>query len=167
MEKNKSVEGKRVLKLASPGKRFGAFIIDQVPMTIVAIVFAVTCVAAVAVSESTTYSGGECNAYFGPEHPAWIGVIVVCAILTIAYIVVQCIFFARSQTIGKAILGMRVVHSKNGEPIGFWWMFFREVIVKTASEAVFCLGYIWILIDDQHRGWHDKILDTYVIDEKE
>ena len=32
---------------------------------------------------------------------------------------------------------------------------------------MFFLGYIWILIDDKNRSWHDKILDTYVIDVKE
>ena len=45
-------------------------------------------------------------------------------------------------------------------------MLLREIIVKKASSSVLWLGYIWILIDKYNRGWHDKILDTYVIDEK-
>ena len=32
---------------------------------------------------------------------------------------------------------------------------------------MFLLGFIWILIDERNRGWHDKILDTYVVDLKE
>ena len=46
-------------------------------------------------------------------------------------------------------------------------MLLREWIVKGASSYVFMLGFIWVLIDDKNRGWHDKILDTYVIDQKE
>ena len=51
--------------------------------------------------------------------------------------------------------------------IGFWKMLFREWFVKKASATVFFLGYIWVLIDDKNRGWHDKVLDTYVVDLKE
>ena len=75
-------------------------------------------------------------------------------------------FFSRSQTIGKAILGLRVVDARTGRPVGFAKMLLREIIVKKASSSVLWLGYIWILIDKYNRGWHDKILDTYVIDEK-
>jgi len=25
------------------------------------------------------------------------------------------------------------------------------------------LGFIWILFDHQHEGWHDKLADTHVI----
>jgi hypothetical protein len=46
-------------------------------------------------------------------------------------------------------------------------MFFRECFVKSASGSVFGLGYIWILLDEKNRGWHDKILDSYVVDLKE
>ena len=75
--------------------------------------------------------------------------------------------FSRSKTIGKAILGLEVVSSDRGEPVGFWKMLFREWIVKRASASVVCLGYLWVVIDDKNRGWHDKILDTYVVDLKE
>ena len=46
-------------------------------------------------------------------------------------------------------------------------MLFREWFVKAASASVFLLGFIWVVIDDKNRGWHDKILDTYVVDLKE
>ena len=46
-------------------------------------------------------------------------------------------------------------------------MLFREWFVKKASGSIFLLGYIWVMIDEKNRGWHDKILDTYVVDLKE
>jgi hypothetical protein len=87
--------------------------------------------------------------------------------MLIAYAVVQLIFFSKSKTMGKAALGLQVVSSVNGEPIGFWSMLFREWFVKKASASIFMLGYIWVCIDERNRGWHDKILDTYVVDIKE
>jgi hypothetical protein len=92
---------------------------------------------------------------------------LIAFLLIIAYMVAQMVFFSKSKTIGKAILGLQVVSSDNGEPIGFWKMLFREWIVKQASGCVFMLGYIWVLVDEKNRGWHDKILDTYVVDQKE
>jgi hypothetical protein len=93
--------------------------------------------------------------------------LIISFLLNVAYLVIQMIFFNKSKTIGKAALGLQVVSSKDGTPIGFWKMLFREWIVKSASGSVFLLGFIWILIDDRNRGWHDKILDTYVVDLKE
>jgi len=31
------------------------------------------------------------------------------------------------------------------------------------SGLLFCLGFIWIAIDKEHRGWHDQIADTFVV----
>ena len=87
--------------------------------------------------------------------------------MLIVYIIVECVFFAKGKSIGKAMLGLQVVSSENGKPFRFWKMLFRECIVKSASGSVFALGYIWVLIDEKNRGWHDKILDSYVVDLKE
>jgi hypothetical protein len=92
---------------------------------------------------------------------------VIVFFILIAYIVVEFILFARGKSIGKAILGLQVVSSNDGKPFRFWKMFFRECFVKSASGSVFGLGYIWILVDEKNRGWHDKILDSYVVDLKE
>jgi hypothetical protein len=92
---------------------------------------------------------------------------VVVFIILLAYIVLEFILFAKGKSIGKAILGMQVVSSTDGKPFRFWKMLFRECFVKSASGSVFGLGYIWVLLDEKNRGWHDKILDSYVVDLKE
>jgi uncharacterized RDD family membrane protein YckC len=88
-------------------------------------------------------------------------------VILLAYIVAELVLFAKGKTIGKAILGLQVVSSNDGKPFRFWKMFFRECFVKSASGSVLFLGYIWVLIDEKNRGWHDKILDSYVVDIKE
>lgn len=157
------MQQKKVMKLASRGKRFGAGVIDFIPMTILfwlifgfAIFGIIQEIRASMMYSSGFYSGGYRTMGFGTA---------VAVVLFIVYLGVQIFFFTRSQTIGKAILGLRVVDNKTGKPIGFGKMLLREVIVKRASSSVIYLGYIWILIDKYNRGWHDKILDTYVIDE--
>ena len=162
---------KRVLKLAPRGKRFGAYCIDKVlPFILTAVlistisgIFAQSAV----LNPYSSYGFGYDYGY-GLGGSSW-GIafkVMITVFLLIAYNVVQLIFYTKSQTIGKAILGMQVISSKNGKPIGIWMMILREWFAKKASAAAFCLGYFWILIDDKNRGWHDKIMDSYVIDLK-
>jgi uncharacterized RDD family membrane protein YckC len=66
------------------------------------------------------------------------------------------------QTIGKRVLGVRVVDAASGQPgIGFG----RAVGRYFASilSAIPCLlGYFWMLWDDRKQTWHDKLLSTNV-----
>ncbi|MCQ2567117.1 MAG: RDD family protein [Mogibacterium sp.] len=162
---------KKVMKLASSGKRLGAYLIDRVaPFTL----FMVSA-GSIAVLSYMPYNFGFGNGFgngyggFGGRYSnvGTVMTLLICMLIYVAYFVVQLIFYSKSKTIGKAILGMQVISSKNGEPVDFWVMLLREWFAKKASSAVFFLGFIWVLIDDRNRGWHDKIMDTYVIDLKE
>ena len=68
----------------------------------------------------------------------------------------------RGQTLGKQLLGIRVVN-QNGEVPGIGRAILREVIGKLVSMIVFYLGYFWVLFDRRKQAWHDKIAGTYVI----
>lgn len=175
------------MKLASRGKRFGAYCIDAiVPVFNLLLMFITIGIISARSGRRYGYGngfgygwdddfgGGFGNGYGygygygGGRGAAAIAVlIVIMLMLTLAYMAVQMVFFAKSKTLGKAALGLQVISSEDGKPIGFWKMLLREWIVKRASAYVFYLGFIWILIDDKNRGWHDKILDTYVVDLKE
>ena len=149
---------KRVMKLATRGKRFGAGLIDSVPVAFITIIFFGQVVSGImSLIQDAMNSLSEYGSYYNNQPYVTGGV---------SYPSIVMIFFSRSQTIGKAILGLRVVDARTGRPVGFAKMLLREIIVKKASSSVLWLGYIWILIDKYNRGWHDKILDTYVIDEK-
>lgn len=171
---------RKVMKLASRGKRLGAFCIDAVIPVVSGLIFTVTILVLMFTVRSRTgfpgYGFNSPYSEFGYGYgygyssgvPAGaVAAILIAMILFIAYLVVQLVFYNKSKTIGKAVLGLQVVSSNNGEPVGFWKMLFREWFVKKASGSVFLLGYIWILVDDKNRGWHDKILDTFVVDLKE
>lgn len=58
-------------------------------------------------------------------------------------------------------MGLRVV-STDGQPMTMGKAFIRY-IGYIISAIVFYLGFIWIAIDKDKQGWHDKIANTYVI----
>ena len=160
---------RKKMKLAARGRRFGAACIDAV----VPVVAYITLMVITGGSRMPGYGYGYGYGYgnefsYGYEYGSRLtgaAAVIVAAVgmLTVAWAVAEFVFYAKSQSIGKRILGLQVISSIDGKPLGFWKMLFRELIVKSACNVLF-LGYIWILIDDKNRGWHDKILDTYVID---
>ena len=169
----------KVMKLASEGKRFGAACIDTIIPFIAYMIFIAGIGKLVASRRTPSFGYGFDNDFgfgygynynygYGASHSSTGAVVAILIglLLLLAYFIVECVFYAKSQSIGKAILGMQVVSSKDGRPVGFWKMLLRECIVKQADNVIL-LGYIWILIDDKNRAWHDKILDTYVVDLKE
>lgn len=167
------MNGKRVMKLASRGKRFGAGVIDALIPFISYLVFtAVLAANGIRYSPYNGYGYGYGYEFdMGYNYGSRLSgpsaaIITIISLLLIAYVVVEFVFFAKGKSIGKAVLGLQVVSSSDGKPFRFWRMMFREIIVKQASSA-FLLGFIWILIDEKNRGWHDKILDSYVVDLKE
>lgn len=173
---------KKVMKLASRGKRLGAACIDSIIPAIAYAVYA----SVLGVNSNNQfppgYGFGDGFGYgYGYGYDFGFGygqgldrlsgaaavLVGMVSLLLIAYVVVEFVFYAKGKSIGKAILGMQVVSSTDGKPFRFWKMVFRECIVKAASGSAFGLGYIWVLIDEKNRSWHDKILDSYVVDLKE
>lgn len=69
----------------------------------------------------------------------------------------------KGATPGKQILGMAVVRSDNGQPLGFWRYIGREIILNLACLVV--IGYFTIFFDNsgQLRGWHDQAVNSRVI----
>jgi uncharacterized RDD family membrane protein YckC len=65
------------------------------------------------------------------------------------------------QTIGKMVMNIKVVKQDGSQlSIGDAGLRYIGYIV---SALVICLGFIWILIDKDRQGWHDKIAKTMVI----
>ncbi|MEW5949399.1 MAG: RDD family protein [Thermodesulfobacteriota bacterium] len=65
------------------------------------------------------------------------------------------------QTPGKQLFGLKVVHT-SGLPLTFGQAFLRWVGYILSSVPL-NLGFLWVAIDKNKQGWHDKITDTYVI----
>jgi len=91
------------------------------------------------------------------------GGILAAAGVIVAYILYVVVPTGKTgQTLGKRIMGIRVV-DKDGNPPGMGKAFLREIIGKAVSEIIFCLGFILAAFDNQRRAWHDRIAGTYVI----
>jgi uncharacterized RDD family membrane protein YckC len=61
------------------------------------------------------------------------------------------------------LLGLRVV-GRDGEIDGIGWgRAFLRMFGVWLSNLGFYLGLIWIAIDKDNQGWHDKIAGTYVV----
>lgn len=69
--------------------------------------------------------------------------------------------FADGATLGKKILKIKIV-KLDGSPLTMGSALGRYVAYLIA--AIPCgLGLLWVLWDEEHRGWHDKMADTKVI----
>jgi uncharacterized RDD family membrane protein YckC len=67
----------------------------------------------------------------------------------------------RGQTVGKKLMGIKVIKA-DGQDMGPVDAILRFV-GYIVSEITFGIGYIWIFIDADNQGFHDKIAKTYVI----
>ena len=132
-------------KLASPGRRLGAYVLDLViPVVALILVFTVIGAGGATGTEAGTGAGG-----------------IIGALLFLAYVVWAFVLFSRGTTPGKNLLGMRVI-KEDGAPAGFMTMLIREWIGKAISGLILSLGFLWILFDKDNQGWHDKLMSTYV-----
>jgi len=68
----------------------------------------------------------------------------------------------KGQTPGKMAVGIKVVNVQGDKP-GLGLAALREILGKLVSTIAFCLGYLWIALDEQKQGWHDKIASTHVV----
>ena len=64
------------------------------------------------------------------------------------------------RTVGKWLLGLRVV-SVNRTPITYGQALAR--LLGTIPATFFGIGFFWILVNRERRGWHDILARTWVI----
>ncbi len=108
-------------------------------------------------------------------------------LFSFAWVIAALWLFSKGQTPGKRLMGIRVV-KRNGDPVGWWRMFAREVLIKwflIAFLAGIGLGmawflfaaflggitfglaiavdYLWPLWDRRRQALHDKIMGTAVV----
>jgi uncharacterized RDD family membrane protein YckC len=67
------------------------------------------------------------------------------------------------RSVGYRWFGLRLVRREKGEEISFFRAGLRGSVGYWISGAVFFIGYLWALWDDENEAWHDKIFDTWVV----
>lgn len=99
----------------------------------------------------------------GSNEPAPLAMAVVifalCVIAGVGYPV--CFWRWRGQTPGKMALGIRVVRS-DGSPPG-WGAALLRFLGYVLAWVTADLLFLWIPVDRQGRGIHDRIAGTYVV----
>lgn len=71
-------------------------------------------------------------------------------------------FFGTGQTPGMMAMKIKLIGTDGTYPIGYVKGFFRRIGMIISTIVIF-LGFLWIVIDKNHQGWHDKIAGTYVV----
>jgi len=66
------------------------------------------------------------------------------------------------QTLGKKVVGIRVVAIAGAGPIGYGRATVRY-FGRIVSAIPLGLGYLWMLWDDQKQTWHDKFAMSMVV----
>jgi uncharacterized RDD family membrane protein YckC len=69
---------------------------------------------------------------------------------------------AAGATLGKKAMGIRVIDSNVGGPIGYGRAFIRW-IGRLISAIPCLLGYFWMLWDKNKQTWHDKFANAIVV----
>ncbi len=126
------------LEFAGPLRRFYAFAIDIGILLMVVFMVA-------------PISGGR-------VFSAQAGIIDV--FIFLAYFIIPTGLFGR--TLGKWVAGISVVDDEGNKP-GVAVAIPREVVGRFVSTITFGIGIIWVIFDDKHQGWHDKMAGTYVV----
>lgn len=128
-----------IYKPATPAKRFLAFVIEA----LVTMAYIVTVI--------NTFDEA-----YGPDGAAFL------ALGTL--VLINLALMTRATTLGKLIMNMKVVHRRTGKDLKFFEMLFRETLGKLIALFFFSLGFIWIMIDNENRGWHDMIFGSMVVE---
>jgi len=98
-------------------------------------------------------AGGNDAALFAILTLGWLG-------LTSAYFIVM--HGLGGQTIGKLLLGLRVVDIDRQPPS------IRQAAIRWFAAVGFApvgIGFLWVLWQAEKRGWHDFVARTWVIHE--
>ena len=148
--------------LASWGSRLGAYLVDFLVLLIPVVLLAIVVFGGAA----------EADSFWG-----WVGASILYALLFgAAWLLYAPLLMMRQgerngQTLGKQMVGIRVVRD-SGEPFGFGWAAYREVVLKQLAVGIassiipfipWFLNYFWPLWDDQNRALHDMAASTHVI----
>ncbi|MBN2897808.1 MAG: RDD family protein [Clostridia bacterium] len=128
-------------EIASAKKRFMAFVIDGV-LNLAVFIF------------SISYSS-----YVQVSSPLWIILGI-----NIALIATKMSYWAAGTTYGKSYMHLQIVDHDTRRPLCFKKMMMRQTIGMMISFMVLNIGIIWIVIDRERQGWHDKMFHDLVID---
>ena len=135
------------VRLSSPGRRLGAYLLDGLVLMI-----------AVVIDLVILGTGGA----------------VVTGIAFVGWLVWALVVWARGQTPGKQLLGMRTVTLRSGRRATWGTMLVREFLLKfllfglivSLTLGLGLILYFWLLWDAKRQELWDKMVGTIVVDDR-
>ncbi len=159
---NNSTEEEKRVVAATRSKRFYAYLIDIIPITVV-----------VAIFFSIFSNFGEAfDNYFNKRgdflsRQEFLSVRNQVRMFSLVIWIIYSTIMDASKfegSFGKYFMGLKVV-DEYGDRLNIKQSFIRN-FSKAISYFVLWLGFIWILFDPKRQGWHDKIAKTLVVEDE-
>lgn len=83
--------------------------------------------------------------------------------VNVPFILYETIFTSGGRnTLGKFLVGIRVVDKNTGEPLGLFRAFVRAIGYYVSAALLMC-GFLLAYIDDKHRALHDYLAGSVVV----
>lgn len=101
-----------------------------------------------------------------PLEPVSVGILIISWVAFFAIVIGWYFGYnegRRGQTVGKRIVGITVVDKFTHQYIGTGRGIGRY-FARILSGMVFCLGYLWMIWDRESETWHDKMVNSSVLD---
>ncbi len=137
-----------------------AYVIDHLPLALISGVGWLVLENSITSACDVTPSSGEQICFIGPS-TVGLTVMWITVLVALGYFVWNLGYRqgTTGSSIGKSVLGFRVVSEKTGEPIGFGLSVLRE-IAHAVDAAIFYVGYLLPLWDAKRQTLADKMLAT-------
>jgi uncharacterized RDD family membrane protein YckC len=146
------------------GKRVGAYLIDGLIGLVAYVPYFIAAGVAVGGSETDPVTG-QVTMNDGSAGLVLV-LMLLSVVLSLAYFIWNfCIKQGRTgYTIGKGVMGIKLVKAETGAPIGAGMAFVRQI--AHVLDSIPCMiGYLWPLWDAKRQTFADKVIGTYVIDQ--
>ena len=147
-------------------KRFLAYIIDNIIISVVSFVILLPLLAMIGLAGFGMASSGDENADAGVILGS-IGMLLGAYLFFILIVFIgEWLYFAlmeskKGATLGKMALGIKVT-DLSGNPVSFGKATGRY-FGKILSSLIFCIGYIMVAFTQQKQGLHDLLAGTLVV----
>jgi uncharacterized RDD family membrane protein YckC len=152
------------IEFASWGRRVLGYLIDGFLGAVASIPLFVGYAMAISETEYSTDLTGERYASSVDPSPATIGVLVLGAVISVVFNVYNVLVRQgrTGYTLGKTVVGIRLVKVSTGRPMGAGLCFVRQ-LAHYVDSLICYLGWFWPLWDARNQTIADKIMNTVVV----
>ena len=149
---------------ASWGRRVLGYLVDAFLGVVASIPLYVGYAMLVSETSWITDINGEKQIDSVDASPATIGMLVLGGLITIAFNVYNVIIRQgrTGYSLGKTVVGIRLVKISTGQPMGAGLCFVRQ-LAHYVDSLVCYLGWLWPLWDSRNQTLGDKIMGTVVV----